>query len=592
MIYAAKSSPDDKDAIPTQIAACRDAIEREGDRQLADAPFSEANVSAFRGERGPELESALASARRLASEHGSAELWVWHSSRLARGSGEQGKRSLLKIWADAKYEGVTLRSAEDDSQLSNAVLVAVQSDQNHRYSADLSVWVKAGRERQFLTGRRMGGPVPDGLLRKYKPDGSPYYVRDPERAPIIERAFELSAGNLGDGEVARRLNEAGYRTRGRKDRAPQSYTRRQVQDMLTNQTYCGRVVTKRGKPDERVLPDDVPTNIEPLISREEFDAIQDLRRGRDRASSGRVEPAKLGKRGGRPTANYVLSKIAVCARCGGNIYCFTAPYKRVDGSRARTYVCREVHAATGVCDAPQINAEPLDALICASLDTMFDRYEQWLDLASDDGGEADRVAGLVAGIDAQIASTERTAKAAQADYEKHLGTSASDAALSVLTDLRERIGKLQGERAGLDHQLASLRAEKVAREPAANARRTLAVDPNVAGMPQRVNDELRRIIIGVTLDKLDNGQIEAVAYYGDRGRPADITDEEQIVWHDGQPLGPDDPVDVVAPDYVSMNRLMTAVDRSTSWVRYFVGGVVLHPPRQWRPKRTRSTETG
>jgi orotate phosphoribosyltransferase-like protein len=36
---------------------------------------------------------------------------------------------------------------------------------------------------------------------------------DPEGAPIIERAFELSEEGLGDGAIARELNRSGLRTK-------------------------------------------------------------------------------------------------------------------------------------------------------------------------------------------------------------------------------------------------------------------------------------------------------------------------------------------------------------------------------------------
>src|SRR4051794_37786314 len=42
IIYAAKSSPDDRDSIPDQIAACRSRIEAEGSRDLAGVFSDEA----------------------------------------------------------------------------------------------------------------------------------------------------------------------------------------------------------------------------------------------------------------------------------------------------------------------------------------------------------------------------------------------------------------------------------------------------------------------------------------------------------------------------------------------------------------------
>src|SRR3954468_22193799 len=85
VIYAAKSTDDVRGSIPTQLADCRTAIEREGNRPVAGEQADEA-ASAFRGSRGPGLAAARAAARR-AAKGGAAELWVQHSDRLARGDG-------------------------------------------------------------------------------------------------------------------------------------------------------------------------------------------------------------------------------------------------------------------------------------------------------------------------------------------------------------------------------------------------------------------------------------------------------------------------------------------------------------------------
>ena len=51
------------------------------------AEYVEANRSGWRRNCGPELERAIARAIELAAEQPVVELWVWHSSRLGRGSG-------------------------------------------------------------------------------------------------------------------------------------------------------------------------------------------------------------------------------------------------------------------------------------------------------------------------------------------------------------------------------------------------------------------------------------------------------------------------------------------------------------------------
>src|SRR5450755_4909662 len=101
VIYGVKSSPDERESVADQQRIVREAI---GDDDRIIGTFGEANQSGYRKERGPELEKAMRCAIDAAAEHGEAELWVWHSSRLARGDGSKGKRSISKIVADLLYE--------------------------------------------------------------------------------------------------------------------------------------------------------------------------------------------------------------------------------------------------------------------------------------------------------------------------------------------------------------------------------------------------------------------------------------------------------------------------------------------------------
>jgi hypothetical protein len=82
---------DPNDSVPDQQRQAVAQIEREGDRVLYAEPFGEASASGWSGDRGPQLTAALAAAVAAADEHGSAELWVFHSSRLGRGSGRKAE---------------------------------------------------------------------------------------------------------------------------------------------------------------------------------------------------------------------------------------------------------------------------------------------------------------------------------------------------------------------------------------------------------------------------------------------------------------------------------------------------------------------
>src|SRR4051794_25954544 len=94
VVYGVKSSPDEKESVKDQHRQVLAAVEKEGGRHVIAEPFGEANASGYRKERGPRLEAAMRAAVDAAADHGEAELWVFHSSRLARGDGTKGKRSV------------------------------------------------------------------------------------------------------------------------------------------------------------------------------------------------------------------------------------------------------------------------------------------------------------------------------------------------------------------------------------------------------------------------------------------------------------------------------------------------------------------
>lgn len=364
IVYAAKSTEDKRGSIPTQLADCHAAVEREGGRAVR-ATYQDEGKSAFKGNRGDGLARAKEHASELAAEHGSAELWVQHSDRLARGDGLTADH-LAEIFFAMRRRGVRLRSVQDDSNLEDVIRVALIGERNTEDSRRKSEAVKAGKARQIARGERMGGPVPDGyVIHKTVTDGRVVasYALDTERAAIIGRVFEMSGQGIGDPTIARRLNAEGYRTKAGRD-----WTRRRVQDTLTNPFYAGRVVRFRGKADEQTAEGQHPAIVSPAL----FDALKVRRAERDKAAGSARSPK------GRPPTNYALSRLAKCGRCGGGMYAVTSPYKRKDGSKLRQYLCPAYKNATGTCDAPPVNGELVDGTVTDRLNGYFVDFDGWL----------------------------------------------------------------------------------------------------------------------------------------------------------------------------------------------------------------------
>lgn len=379
IVYGAKSSEDRKGSIATQIETCRAAAEREGRTIVGE--FSDNAKSAYKGNRGDGLTKAKAAAIHAAQEHDEAELWCVHPDRLARGDGLTADH-LAEVFFALRRRGVRLRAAEGDSDLEDAIRVTLLGERNHEDSRRKSDAVRSGKQRQWERGERLGGPVPDGYLRTTTRDPRTdavvrvEYRPCPERAPIIARVFELADAGLAPANIARRLNAEGYRTRGRQGQQPQAWTRRRIEDTLSNVFYCGKVARKRNTPDEEVKDGDHP----PLIDPAQFARIRAMVAPRDKAKGSDRKP-------GRPYSRHALAGLATCRRCGSRMYAVVSPYKRKDGTQRRTYMCSHVKNSTGLCDAPPVDAEKVDAAIVDHLSGFFVDLPGWCDRIMSGHGE-------------------------------------------------------------------------------------------------------------------------------------------------------------------------------------------------------------
>jgi DNA invertase Pin-like site-specific DNA recombinase len=178
IIYAAKSSPDERGSIPDQIEKCRVMADEEGSAVVA--VYYEENVSAYSDDRGPELAKALEHAARI-----SASLFVWHSDRLARGDGEKN-RHLVEILLDSMRKGYRLRSVEDDSTFESVSSAAQMGDRNHEDSRRKSGAIRDGLARRRAAGKRVGANSYALTWRRNERDERET-IPDPDKAPIVDR---------------------------------------------------------------------------------------------------------------------------------------------------------------------------------------------------------------------------------------------------------------------------------------------------------------------------------------------------------------------------------------------------------------------
>ena len=417
--YAARSAKTtENEQTAQQLQAIRGAVERESSR-LIQAEHAEDDRSGYKGDRGPELERAMAAAVALADTHATVELWVWASNRLARGSGLKGEaRSVLEVFAQLRRHGVTLRSVTDDQFLSSPMLVGFAAEQANKYSADLSVNVTRGKDSQWERGDWLGGPIPDGYLS----DGAKGLMVDPVRERIVRRLWDEALAGRAAASIARTLNADGLRTK-----SGGAWSRRRVQDTLANAAYAGQLVRWRGTEREARKPGRWPT----IVTLAEWEAVHRQAAQRDVAASGRPT-------GGRPSPRFLLATQAKCHRCGSTMYSRLSPYKRKDGSRARAYLCSHVVNGTGLCDTKPVDAEAVDAEVIDRLPRYIAQAEQWLaELGSDRQGAGRRAEAELQAAERHTHELELREEAYRDRYmAEDPDSEKAEALLSVLSRVR------------------------------------------------------------------------------------------------------------------------------------------------------------
>ena len=223
VMYAARSKTDEdrNESTASQVEQIR---ERLGDR-VSGQPFVD-YASGSKSNRGPGLAAAIEAATATAEEFGEAELWVFHSSRLARGTGKKGEaRALGALLYQLREVGVTVRSVTDDEFTTNEQMWGFASSQSAQYSQDLSKHVKRGYVKAaergtaawLARGIRLGGYE---VLKAFDASGRVVHTarKHPEDAWIYELIWEMALAGSSAQTIQLELSARGARTRpARKD---------------------------------------------------------------------------------------------------------------------------------------------------------------------------------------------------------------------------------------------------------------------------------------------------------------------------------------------------------------------------------------
>jgi site-specific DNA recombinase len=334
VIYAAKSTKDEKESIPTQLEEGRQKANLEG-RDVA-AEFTDEAASAWSGDRGPGLEAALHKSHEIVAEDGACELWVWKSERLARGSGKKNEaRSLLEVYTQCKRAGVVLRSVLDDAYVQDEAMIGMASKMANKYSEDLSQLIKAGKRRSRERGTPHGGKRRFG----FEPNRDGAMTPIPAEIAVVDRILDELLAGRSYCAIARSLAADGVATA-----TGGHWQQRTIAQIAQNPVYIGKLRTRDGVAE-------APHGA--LVDLAKWEQAQILMEAKAARSKGR----------GRPSSGQHLFRKGMlrCGECGESMVPRTSRQK--GKSTYEVYGCYGRHLDPANCSMPVVKRTLIDLAV-------------------------------------------------------------------------------------------------------------------------------------------------------------------------------------------------------------------------------------
>jgi site-specific DNA recombinase len=260
---------------------------------------------------------------------------VYKLSRMAR-----NRLDDAIVMADLRKRGVTLVSATesiDDSpvgQLMHGILATFNEYQSRESGADIAYKMGQKARNGGTIGRARLGYL--NVLDRFDGREIRTIAVDPERAPLVQLAFELYAtGDYTLDELSDELYDRGLRTRPTARHPAKQVSINKLSQMLRDRYYLG-YVTYKGE--------EVQGRHEPLIDDDLFDRVQDLLESRATAKERR-----------RAHHHYLKGSLFCgrCKRAGVTQRMIVQHTVNSRGSEYTYFFCR--NKQNGTCQAPHIN---------------------------------------------------------------------------------------------------------------------------------------------------------------------------------------------------------------------------------------------
>ena len=337
------------------------------------------------------------------------------------------------------FMGVRFISISDgydsaDATTADCLTVALKNMVNQMYSKDISRKSGSVLREKMRRGEFIGAFASYGY-RKDPADGHRIVI-DPEAAGVVREIFRRKLEGQSDTAITRWLNTAGVPSPGcyryqkgiildKRFARYKPWIVKSVKNILRNEVYLGCMVQGRrrsefyaGRPDKRLPRDEwtvVENTHEPIISREDFDAVQAIC-----AEKNAAYHARLGKYDYLGKSENILKGLVYCSDCGRPM----VRYKQVShGKRVSYYYQCPSYAAMLEKSGCSYKFLPEDLLLDSLEQVIQKEIEQAVDmtvlarrLSARVSGKTGQGAMMLKKLNAQLERVEETRRNAMRDY--------------------------------------------------------------------------------------------------------------------------------------------------------------------------------
>ena len=268
---------------------------------------------------------------------------IWKYSRFAR-----SRQDSIIFKAMLRRIGVQVISITEpiDDSATGRLMEAIIEALDEFYSANLGDEITRGMRESASRGFYVASHTPYGLTRVKVDDGGkqrPKLDLDPNKAPVVKRAFDETDSGSGLTETVKAYNRegiAGPRGRG--------WSKTSLYKILTNEIYTGVLIW--GKKSKRNLkPIRIENACPAIVSTELFNRVQNKLKSR---SFKNMHPQRV-------ASNYLLSGLVKCGHCGKALVGQDAK-----SGRFNYYVCGTLlKKGSGSCESRYINSRKFETLV-------------------------------------------------------------------------------------------------------------------------------------------------------------------------------------------------------------------------------------